>query len=109
MSEVLGFSASNTCVVTVTASRTSSSFSILRSLRSLFLPSPRCVFFVVIFGLFGQATCDWESVLVSKAFSGGFDRVLGALGFLLPPCAFCGLPILVCGRAKGWDGYASDV
>ncbi|KAL6334838.1 hypothetical protein AAG906_022827 [Vitis piasezkii] len=31
------------------------------------------------------------------------------LGFLLPPCAFCGLPILVCGRAKGWDGDAGDV
>ncbi|RVX18487.1 hypothetical protein CK203_006667 [Vitis vinifera] len=26
------------------------------------------------------------------------------LGFLLPPCTFCGLSILVCGRAKGWDG-----
>ena len=31
------------------------------------------------------------------------------LGFLLPHCAFCGLPIFVCGRAKGWDGDAGDV
>ena len=32
------------------------------------------------------------------------------LGFLLPPCAFCGLPILLFwGRVKGWDGYAGDV
>ena len=61
------------------------------------------------FWLIGQTTCDWESVLVSRAFSGGFDRVLGALGFLLPPCAFCGLPILLCDRANGWDGDAGDV
>ncbi|RVW70354.1 hypothetical protein CK203_048717 [Vitis vinifera] len=31
------------------------------------------------------------------------------LGFLLPHCAFCGLPIFVCGRAKGWDGDAGSV
>ena len=48
-------------------------------------------------------------ILVSKAFSGGFDRVLGALGFLLPPCAFCGLPILLCGKTKGWDGDVGGV
>ena len=47
--------------------------------------------------------------MVSRAFSGGFDRVLGALGFLLPPCAFCGLPILLYGRAKGWDRDVGDV
>ena len=47
--------------------------------------------------------------MVSRAFSGGFDRVLGALGFLLPPYALCGLPILVCARAKGWDGYVGDI
>ncbi|RVW25989.1 hypothetical protein CK203_098048 [Vitis vinifera] len=40
--------------------------------------------------------------LGGKGFFGGFDRVLG-LGFLLPPCAFCGLLILLCGKAKGWD------
>ena len=64
---------------------------------------------MVVSGFVGQATCDWELVLVSRAFSGGFDRVLGALGFLMSPYAFYGLPILVCGRAKGWDGYAGDV
>ena len=64
---------------------------------------------MVIFGLFGQATCDWESVLVSKAFFGGFDRVLGALGFLLPPYTFCGLPILLCDKTKVWVGNAGDV
>ena len=47
--------------------------------------------------------------MVSRAFSGGFDRVLGALGFLLPPCTFCGLPILLWGRVKVWDGNAGDV
>ena len=64
---------------------------------------------MVVSGFVGQATCDWESVLVSRAFSGGFDCVLGALGFLLPPYAFCGLPILLWGRVKGWDGDAGDV
>ena len=53
------------------------------------------------FWLAGQVSCDWGSILVSRAFSGGFDHVLGALGFLLPPCTFCGLPILLCGKAKG--------
>ena len=48
-------------------------------------------------------------MLVFRAFSGGFDCILGALGFLLPPCAFCGLLILLWGSVKGWDGYAGDV
>ena len=56
-----------------------------------------------------QATCNWGSILVFGAFSGGFDCVLGALGFLLPPCVFCGLPILLWGKVKGWDGDAGDV
>ena len=45
---------------------------------------------MVVSGFVGQATCDWELVLVSRAFSGGFDCVLGALGFLLPPTPFVG-------------------
>ena len=49
------------------------------------------------------------SVLVSRAFSEGFDHVLGALGFLLPPYTFCGLPILLCGKTKVWVGNAGDV
>ena len=31
------------------------------------------------------------------------------LGFLLPPCVFCGLPIFVCGRAMGCGGDVGDV
>ena len=42
-------------------------------------------------------------------FSGDSGCVLGVLGFLLPPCTFCGLPILLWGRVKVWDGYAGDV
>ncbi|RVW68378.1 hypothetical protein CK203_061704 [Vitis vinifera] len=61
VSEVLGFSTSNTRAVTVTASQTSYPFS---------------------------------------HFS---------LRFLLPPCTFCGLPILLWGRVKVWDGYAGSV
>ena len=68
-----------------------------------------CVCFMVVSGLLGNLLYDWGSILVFRAFSGGFDRVLGVLGFLLPPCAFYGLPIFVCGRAKGWDGDAGDV
>ena len=88
VSEVLGFSASNTRVVTVTALRTLSPFFHF-TLGTFSIPvfSSLCLL-CGCFWLVGQATCDWESVLVSMAFSGGFDRVLGALGFLLPPCAF---------------------
>ena len=64
---------------------------------------------MVVSGLLGNLLYDWGSILVFRAFSGGFDRVLGALGFLLPPCAFCGLLILLWGSVKGWDGYAGDV
>ena len=64
---------------------------------------------MVVSGLFGQATCDWGSVLVFRVFSGDSGCVLGVLGFLLPPCTFCGLPILLWGRVKVWDGYAGDV
>ena len=32
---------------------------------------------LVVSGLLGKFLCDWESILVSRAFFGGFDRVLG--------------------------------
>ena len=48
-------------------------------------------------------------MLVFWVFSGGLIVFWVCLGFLLTPCIFCGLPIFVCGRAKGWDGDASDV
>ncbi|RVW67844.1 hypothetical protein CK203_060993 [Vitis vinifera] len=44
----------------------------------------------------------------TRAFSEGFDHVLGALGFLLPPYTFCGLPILLCGKTKVWVGNAGS-
>ncbi|RVW60645.1 hypothetical protein CK203_048848 [Vitis vinifera] len=45
----------------------------------------------------------------ARAFSRDSGFVLAVLGFLLPPCAFCGLPILLWGRVKGWDGDAGYV
>ena len=94
--------------MTVTASWTSSPFSQF-TLGTFSIPAFSLCLLCGYFQLVGQTTCDWGSILVSRAFSGGFDHVLGALGFLLPSCAFCGLPILVCGRAKGWDGDAGYV
>ena len=101
MSEVLRFFAINSHVVTVTASRTSSPFSQF-TLNTFSISAFSLCLLCGCFWFAGQATYVWELVLVSRAFSGGFDRVLG-LGFLLPPCAFCGLLILLCGKAKGWD------
>ena len=109
MSQAQWFSASNTRAMTVTALRTSSPF-FQFTLSTFSIPAFSSLCFLCgCFWLVGQATCDWELVLVSRAFSGVFDHVLGVLRFLLPPYAFCGLPILVCGRAKGWDGYVGDV
>ena len=90
MSEVLGFSASNTYAVMVTASRTSSPFSQF-TLGTFSTPafSSLCLF-CGCFWLVGQVTCNWGSVLVFGAFSGDSGCVLGALGFLLPPAPFVG-------------------
>ena len=101
MSEVLRFSASNTCAVTVTTSRTSSPFSQFTFCTFSITAFFSLCFLCSCFWLAGQATCNWELVLASRAFSGGFDCVLGALGFLLPPCAFFRLSFLLCGRARG--------
>ena len=38
--------------------------------------------------------------MVFRAFSGDSGCVSAMLGLLLPPCTFCGLPILLWGRAK---------
>ena len=38
--------------------------------------------------------------MVFRAFSGDFGFVSAVLGLLLPPCTFCGLSILLWGRAK---------
>ena len=38
--------------------------------------------------------------MVFKAFSGDSGFVSAVLGLLLPLCTFCGLPILIWGRAK---------
>ena len=97
MCEVLGFSASNTRVVTVTA---------------LWFLSP---FFQFTFGTFSISVfsllcllCLVVSGLLGKLFATGCRYwFLGllivfwvCLGFLLPPCAFCGPPILLWGRVK---------
>ena len=109
-SEALGFSTGNTHVVTVTALRISSPFASLHSVRSLSLPSPclclLCWLFLACWaGFFATGSRYWFLGL----FSGGLIVFWVCLGFLLPPCAFCGLPILLCDRAKGWDGDAGDV
>ena len=38
--------------------------------------------------------------MVFRAFSGDSSFVSAVLGLLLPLCTFCGLPILIWGRAK---------
>ena len=42
-------------------------------------------FLFVVFGWLGKFLCDWESVLVSKAFFGGFDHVLGVFRVSVAP------------------------
>ena len=88
LSEALGFSAGYTRVVTVTALWFSSPFSQFTfSTFSISVFSSLCLVFLVVSGLLG------------KLFATGC-RYWVCLGFLLPPCTFCGLLILLWGRVK---------
>ena len=100
LSEALGFSSGNTRAVTVTAVW----FSILffqftLGTCALFLSFLRCVCFVVCCWFVGQVALRLG---VGIWFLGLFRGVLTVfwvcLGFLLPPCAFCGPSILLWGR-----------
>ena len=56
---------------------------------------------LIVSGLLGKFLCDWELVLVSRAFFRGVLIVFWVcLGFLLPSYAFCGPPILLWGKVK---------
>ncbi|KAL6332490.1 hypothetical protein AAG906_008521 [Vitis piasezkii] len=67
---------------------------------------PRQRVFSITARLGGDCIADFIFALpvYARDFSGGFGFVLGALGFLLPPCTVCGLPILLWGRAAGQSG-----
>ncbi|RVW27842.1 hypothetical protein CK203_106095 [Vitis vinifera] len=53
--------------------------------------------------VFSSAFCVSSSVSEVLRFSASNTRIM--TGFCCPPYALCGLPILVCARAKGWDGF----
>ena len=99
-SEALRFSASNTRVMLVTVLRFSTLFfQFTLGTFSISVFSLLCLLCLVVFGLMGKFLCDWVLILVSRAFSGGFFTVFWVcLGFLLLPCTFCGLSILLWGR-----------
>ena len=100
LSEALGFSAGNICVMTMTA------FAVFNPTFSVYTQYVRfSCFLLVVFvlwfvvGFLGMLLCDWKLVFW---FLGLFRGVLTVfwvcLGFLLPPCAFCGPSILLWGR-----------
>ena len=109
MSEVLGFSASNTRAVKVTASQTSSPFSQI-TLGTFFIPafSLLCLFLWLLLACWASFLRLGVGVGFFKVFSGVL-LCFGCVRVSVAPYTFCGLPILLWGRVKVWDGYAGDV